>query len=120
MLCVYFILLHIYIYDFLYYINVFTNTSSLFFSAFPKKKHQESHSKAQLSRASCPGVGAEMEIRRREGLGKDHRGRPTGRVGARCGLSWRKNERDVSFSIGIYRNKRRRLVDLCVICDESR
>eukprot|EP00434_Breviolum_minutum_P020652 symbB.v1.2.018210.t1/scaffold1445.1/size118272/1 len=31
---------------------------------------------AQLSRASCPGVGAEMEIRRREGLGKDNGGCP--------------------------------------------
>mmetsp|Transcript_32740 Transcript_32740/g.53824 ORF Transcript_32740/g.53824 Transcript_32740/m.53824 type:complete len:147 (-) Transcript_32740:50-490(-) len=29
---------------------------------------------AQLARASCPAVGAEMEIRRREGLGKDNGG----------------------------------------------
>ncbi|CAK9047840.1 unnamed protein product [Durusdinium trenchii] len=29
---------------------------------------------AQLPRASCPAVGAEMEIRRREGLGKDNGG----------------------------------------------
>ncbi|OLQ01305.1 hypothetical protein AK812_SmicGene15952 [Symbiodinium microadriaticum] len=31
---------------------------------------------AQLARASCPGVGAEMEIRRREGIDKDTGGCP--------------------------------------------
>lgn len=47
-----------------------------FFPALPERKTPE----AQLSRASCPGVGAEMEIRRREGLGKERSGWP-GRMG---------------------------------------
>ena len=51
-----------------------------FFPALPGKK---TPSEAQLSRASCPGVGAEMEIRRREGLGKERSGWPGRWVGCR-------------------------------------
>lgn len=61
-------------------IGIYLNLS--FFPALPGKRQP---SEAQLSRASCPGVGAEMEIRRREGLGKERSGWPGRWVG--CPLS---------------------------------
>ena len=44
------------------------------FTFLPSPAGKQKTPEAQLSRASCPGVGAEMEIRRREGLGKERSG----------------------------------------------
>lgn len=44
------------------------------FTFLPSPCGKQKTPEAQLSRASCPGVGAEMEIRRREGLGKERSG----------------------------------------------
>mmetsp|Transcript_12403 Transcript_12403/g.29559 ORF Transcript_12403/g.29559 Transcript_12403/m.29559 type:complete len:145 (+) Transcript_12403:58-492(+) len=61
---------------------------SSFFSLFGKAEEQAPEGQAlpngdcpklrpaQLARASCPGVGAEMELRRREGIDKDTGGCP--------------------------------------------